>query len=131
MLENKRAIIDLSAEMIVFIVLNVLVFSLLVFFLHTASSGAVIYEQSYAKQVGLLLDQAKPNTEFSIDISDGIKIANKNSIDLNKIVNINSYTHVIKINLGSATGYSFTYFSDYNVETKIEGNLLIISIKGR
>ena len=75
-LYSKKAA-GLVYSVIIFTILNVVFFSLLFYFVHDTSKGAITYEQSYAKQIAILVNSAEPLSEIYVDFEDGLKIANK------------------------------------------------------
>jgi hypothetical protein len=130
-LNNKKSE-SLIYPTVIFIILNILFFSILLLFVFKSSSGALIYEQVYAKQIALIIDKAKPDMEISIDFSEGIKIAKKNKLSeeqLKRIVEIDSKTNKIIVSLSNKGGYSFKYFPDYFVSSDFKENQLILNIK--
>ena len=123
---NKKAS-NILYEYIIFILFSLLFFAMMVFVLGKVGSGAIIYEQVYAKKIALAIDSAKPNMEIGIDISDAYKI-NKNLG--NSFIVKNNEVKVILSRFGSQ-GYTYSHFSDYDVEGKINENMkmLILNIK--
>ncbi|MFA4953185.1 MAG: hypothetical protein WC584_03110 [Candidatus Pacearchaeota archaeon] len=113
---------------VIFIVINILFFSMLMLFVFKASTGAMVYEQAYSKQIALLIDYSKPKTDIKIDFSKAIAVAkdNKKTSDLVKIDDVNKE---VIVTLSSQGGYAFKYFSDYNVETEMVDNFLVIRVK--
>jgi len=99
------------------------------FFISASSTGATVYEQAYAKQVALLIDEAKPNMQILVDFEEGIKVAEKNK-KTSDLVRVDSKTNQVIVNLGSKGGYGYKYFSDYdvNVYDVVKDNLIVINI---
>lgn len=102
------------AENIVFIVLNLIFLSIIILFLFRQGSGAIILEQSYAKQIALLLDSAKPVMQINFDMSKAKKLSEKNGINFNDIVKINA--NVVSVKLSEKSGYSYSFFNDVDVD---------------
>lgn len=100
-------------EEIIFIFLNIVYFAMLIFFVVKASSGAYISEQFYAKQIGLLIDNAKSGTLIAIDLTKPVSIAKKNNIDESKIVRIIGDSVVVQM---SARAYGYQFFNEVNVQ---------------
>ncbi len=115
---------------VIFIVVNILFFSMLMLFVFKASTGAMVYEQAYVKQIALLIDYSTPKTDVKIDFTDAVKVAkeNKKTGDLVKIDDVNKE---VIVSLSGQGGYAFKYFSDYDVSPKIVNNFLFISIKSK
>ena len=77
---------ELLISNIIFIVLNLVFLAILIVFIVKQGSGAIVLEQSYAKQIALLIDSAKPITEVRMDMKEGIEKA-KNEIGEERIKN--------------------------------------------
>lgn len=113
---------------IIFLVVNILFFSMLMLFVFKASTGAMVYEQAYAKQIALLIDYSKPETDIKIDFSKAINVAKENK-KIQNLVKIDEANKEVIISLSGQGGYGMRYFSDYNVKTEFAGNFLLIHIK--
>jgi hypothetical protein len=124
-LKEKRG--DLLFEQVIFIVLNLLFIFVMLAFIYRASSGAAIYEESYAKQIALMIDEAKPGMTMMLGMHDGISIANKAG-KKEGIVKIDVKKHEVLVSLSDKGGYLYKYFSDYNIDYRIERNNLILTI---
>ena len=62
LVKDKRGKMTFLTGVVMFIILNVVFFTVLFLFLGIKGTGSGIYEQIYAKQIALLIDQAKPGT---------------------------------------------------------------------
>ena len=116
---------------IIRVIVYILFFSLISFFVFKSATGALVYEQAYAKDIALLLDKARPGTTITYDISKGIDIAGKNEVLIDNIVLINSDEGYVDVRLTSHGGYRYYFFSDYIAEKSFDPatNKLIITIK--
>jgi len=112
-----------------FIVLNIVFFGVLLVFVVKASTGALVYEQAYAKQVALLIDEAKPDMQILVDFEEGVKTAEKNK-KTSDLIRVDDKVNQVIVNLGSKGGYGYKYFSDYevNVYDDVAKNLIIINV---
>ena len=110
---NKKAAILM--ENVIFIILNILFLAILILFLLRQGQGAIILEQSYAKQIALLIDSAKPGMTIFLDMSKAKELAEKKGIEFKDIV-INS-NNVVTVKLSEEGGYSYSYFNDVNVSS--------------
>src|SRR3990167_9089783 len=63
---NNKKGLDLMHSTIIFIVLNLIFFLAMFAFVARTGSNAAIYEQIYAKEIALAIDQARPGTTISI-----------------------------------------------------------------
>ena len=124
--KNKKGGFSLVYSNIIFIVLNIIFFSILFLFVQQVSEGKLVYEQAYAKEIVLLIDGAQPATKISLDFEKGIEIAESNGMDFDRIVGINN--NQVVISLSEKAGYNFRYFSDYDINHYFEENNLIIIV---
>lgn len=106
--KNSRGTI--LVENIIFIVLNLIFLTALVVFLISQGSGAIVLEQTYAKQIAMLVDSAQPVMLIKIDMEKAKKLAEKNGIDFKNIVTING--NVVRVKLSEKGGYSYAFFND-------------------
>lgn len=97
-------------ENVIFIILNVLFLAILILFLLRQGQGAVILEQSYAKQIALLIDSAKPGMTLVLDMSKAKDLLEKNGLDFENI--IIKTDNIITVKLSESGGYSYSYFND-------------------
>jgi len=107
-------------ENVVFIILNVLFLTILILFLARQGQGAIVLEQSYAKQIALLIDSAKPGMTIILDMSKAKDLAEKNGLEFKDIVK--KTDNVITVRLSEKGGYSYSYFNDVNVSLYANGD---------
>jgi hypothetical protein len=125
---NKKGVVDVL-NLIIFLVLNIIFISAMFVFIGYAGDRAVIYEQTYAKQICLFIDNARPDMAILLDVSDGLEKARKSGADLSNAFSLKDGKVIV--DLGSGGGYSYEYFSDYNVDLKLVGDELSIGISER
>ena len=127
---------NLIYETVIFIVLNIIFFVMLFLFVGRATSGAGFIEQTYAKQIALVIDQVKPGMTVIFSMQDAIDLVKKldkskeawNSTQiLADVVKINQEENKVIVKIGSSGGYSFRYFSGYNITREVKGNAFYIS----
>ena len=109
---NKHG--DILIENVIFIILNIIFVSILILFLFKQGSGAGLLEQTYSKQIALMIDSAKPAMEIKLNLEKAQKIAEENKIDFKEAVSITG--NVVNVKLSQKTGYEYSFFN--NVETK-------------
>ena len=128
-MKNKKGGIELTFSPFAYIVLGIVFAGFLAYHVSSASAGILVYEQNYAKQVALLIDEAKPDMQILVDFEEGIGVAKKNKRG-SDLVGVDSKTNQVWVNLGSERSYSYKYFSDYdvNVYDDVKKNLIIINI---
>ena len=122
---------DITVGNLVFISLVVVYFGMLFVVLYNVSSGAVIYEKVYAKQISLLLDNAKADTQIEIDFSKGIELVEKkkdrelNATEKDSLVSFGNNQVTVSLSSGS---YSYYYLTNYEINSYFDGNKLILMI---
>ncbi|MFH1501181.1 MAG: hypothetical protein ABIE22_04525 [archaeon] len=110
---RKRGMSELL-ERILFIVLNIIFFSIVLLFVSGAFSGALLLEKSYAKQFALTIDSASEGSEFIIDFSEGLEMAKSRGV--NPEVSVDNKRNVVKVKLDNGKGYEYDFFNDVEVE---------------
>jgi hypothetical protein len=107
-MKNKHGVI--LVENIIFIVLNILFISILLLFLSKQGSGVIVLEQSYAKNIALLIDSSKPVMEMKFNMKEGFDLAEKNGIAAGDIVKING--NIVTVKLSEKSGYDYSFFNN-------------------
>lgn len=110
MLRDKNGVGMLSPE-VIFIVLNLMFFTILFVAVGRTGNAETVYEEAYAKQIALIIDSAKPGTSLAIDVSELTSIAEENKFEPNIGVNCGANNVFIKIT--ETSGYAFSYFSGF------------------
>lgn len=125
--KDKRGMLR---ENIVFLILQLLFFSFVLIGVLLIGSGTAVYENIYARQIALAIDEAKPDMNLDIDISKLYEVAEKNKFN-GKIVEIDEANHQVIVHLTIEQGHKFSYFSDYKVDSSLNGitGLLNLEIK--
>lgn len=111
-------------ENVIFIIITLVFLTILAVFIFKQSSGTAYLEQSYAKQISLLIDSAKPGTSIYLDISEGKSEWFDKNFDKSVIVNNN----LITVRLSGKSEYSYSFFNDVNpkIEVYPKGEVLIL-----
>jgi hypothetical protein len=107
---NNRKRGTILIENLMFIILNLLFLTILILFLARQGNGAVVLEQSYAKNIALLIDAGKPVMEIKINMEDAINLAEKNGLKREEIVKING--NIVTVKLSDKGGYSYSFFKN-------------------
>jgi hypothetical protein len=115
---NKRG--NLLIENVIFILLNFVFLAIMVLFLFRQGSGTVVLEQSYSKNIALLIDSAKPGTEMRINMEDAMKLAEGNGVKREEIIKISG--NIIVVRLTQKGGYQYSFFNDVNVSVYPDEN---------
>jgi len=105
---NKRG--EILVENVIFIVLNLVFISILAIFLINQSSGVVLLEQPYAKQLALLADGARPGMKIYLDMTSAKKISEKKGIPFENVISVDGNAVYVKLSEHSGKGY--TFFND-------------------
>ncbi len=122
---NKRGESIVLKE-VIFLILNVFFFGIFFFFVVNASSGALVLEQYYAKEIALVLNNAEPGTKIELNISDAYSLATKNDIPLEKMILIKDNKVVVQ--LSNSYTYSHTFFNDVNVVMSYSENGEVLNL---
>ena len=118
---------ELLVSNIVFIVLNLLFLTILILFVAQQGDGAIVLEQSYAKQIALLIDAAQPETTMVLDMRKVVEKADEEGVaDI-----VTKKDNVITVKSTEKSGYSYSYFNNVEVNTYFDQgdkNKLIIVV---
>lgn len=82
-------------------------------FLFRQGSGAIVLEQSYAKNIALLIDSSRPVTEMKLNMKEGFNLAEANGINAEDIVKING--NIVTVKLSGQGGYDYSFFNNVDV----------------
>lgn len=102
-------------ENIIFILLNLMFIVILTLFVYRQGSGAIVLEQSYAKNIALLIDSAKPASELILNMEEGFDLAEKNGISREEIVQIED--NIVTVKLTKDSGYQYSFFNNVDATT--------------
>ena len=97
-------------------------------FVNSSGNRDFVYEQIYAKEIALIIDNAKPDMAILFDVSELIEIAKENRKDVSEIIKLDKEDNIVWVSLKGDRGYSYKYFSGSDVEFKLQGNDLSINI---
>jgi len=126
LLKSKRSAETIGTEAVIFLVLNLLFFSILLFFVIRSGSPDTALEETYAKKIALVLDEMKPGMEVNISAEDFFSRFEKNNIQDFPIPIANSK---VTVKISKTGGYSFYYFSKVDPRISINKELKLINIK--
>jgi hypothetical protein len=129
-MKTKKGAVDEAGMVVVFIILNLVWFASVLVFVHSSLVGAIYYEELYAKDIALLIDNSVPNTILELDIKKLFEVGEKadlNDKNLKKMVSIEENTVVVDANNG-ASKYVYPFFSNYNVKVDINTERKILRI---
>ena len=121
---------ELLFPILIFLVLNLIFFVSMGLFVYRASSSALIFEQAYSKQVGLLIDGIKPGMEININFSNGFLVSDKNNFPRSKTLFINDNKREIVVRFSDGQGYSYNYYSGFPLTYSLNGDIWTIKSGG-
>jgi hypothetical protein len=110
-MRNKRA--EVLVNNVIFLVLNLIVLSILIGFIYIKGNSAIVLEQSYAKNIALLIDSSKPVMEMKLNMEQAFNLAERNKIPFWEIVKIEG--NVVSVKLSSRSGYQYSFFTNFDV----------------
>jgi len=127
-MEKSKKAVNLLAGTFSFIILNILFFAIMFIFVSQIGTGSNLIEQSYAKQIALVLDGSRPGTEISIDISEIYNLAEKNKFE-GQIVKLEYKENSVRVDVGSG-GYVHYSFTDLEgISYSLDNQLKTLTIK--
>jgi len=106
---------EILIENIVFLILNLVFLGILILFLIQQSSGIVLLEKPYSKQIALLIDSAKPGMIMKINLNQGKKLADKNDFSFEKIIQIDNEKNFVLVKFSERSGKEYHFFNDLEV----------------
>ncbi len=106
---NKEA--SILYESVIFLTFTAVIAIVLILFISLAGDNVTNTQQVYAKQISLLIDQAKPGTNLTIDISELYKLAEKRDYE-GRPIDVDYGENLITVKVAEGRGYSFRYFTD-------------------
>ncbi|MBD3247331.1 hypothetical protein GF378_01795 [Candidatus Pacearchaeota archaeon] len=120
MIMKKRKKAGFLTENVIFLVLNLIVITILLLFIYSRTGGIILYEETYAKNIALLIDSAKPGTEFYLNMENALEEAEDNAWDVKKTVKINNKRNMVTVQLSEDSGYSYSFFNDLKVVSRFD-----------
>lgn len=128
-MKNKRGEVGEDVlEAIIFLILNTVFFVVLLIFVYNVGTRSFVYEETYAKQIAMVIDNVEPEMAILMDINKAVEFAEKNKKSIEEIIQLDKGNNRVKVSFDKG-GYSYEYFSDYDVDLKVDGNWLSIVVK--
>lgn len=124
---NKKG--QILQENIIFIVLNVVFFSVMILFVYLQSSSVHIKEEESAKQIALLIDASRINTTIQVNLGDFFNGAVKNGISKEKSIKIDNDNNLVIARGSEKSFYEYSYFNNVYILYDIEGDYIVLEIK--
>ena len=104
---------DLLQQYVIFIVLNLIFMSILIFFISSKINGVSVLEESYAKNIALLIEASTPVMEMKLEMGNAFDLAEEKNIARDEIVKIENNSVTVK--LSATSGYTYGFFNDVDV----------------
>jgi hypothetical protein len=122
---NKRG--EILVENLIFIILNLAFVVIMVLFLLKQGSGATIMENTYSKQIALMIDVAKPGMLLKINLEKLKTVSDKNGIDFENVVKIRD--NVVTVKLTEKGGQTYSFFNNVSVTPYSDGIFYVFPIE--
>lgn len=113
LIRDKKAGSDILQQYVIFIVLNLIFMSIFLFFISSKVNGVSVLEESYAKNIALLIDASTPVMEMKLNMQDAFDLAEEKNILRDEIVKIENNSVTVK--LSATSGYTYGFFNDVDV----------------
>lgn len=126
--KNKRGV-DVLNSTLIFLLLNAIFFGIMFGFVARAGSGATVVEQVYAKQIALIIDQAKPGTNININIEEVYELADKNKFSRRNVIKIDNENNKVYVQIDEGRGYSYNFFNSADVVWELKKTELFLVVK--
>ncbi len=106
---------NILMENMIYLLIFILFFMLMFYFVSANNNRASFWEDFYAKEIALLIDNSEPGTSFSVDVSELSRVAIKNKIDVGRLISVNNLKNTIIVSTRHGEGTSFGFFNDVDV----------------
>lgn len=118
--KREKGDANLLVEDVIFIVLNLVFLSIMILFLVLRMGNAGVLEESYAKEIALIIDSAKPGMIIHLNMEEGIKVAEKElgKENINDMVKITG--NIVTVRLRKDGGYTYSSFNNVNVKSYLD-----------
>ncbi len=104
---------NLILPKIIFITLNIMFAIVILAFVFRTSSGAVIYEQMYSKQIALLIQESEPLMVIKLNMEKAMELAEKKGVAFEDVVSIDN--NMVTVKFSEKGGYGYSFFNDVEV----------------
>lgn len=113
LIKNRNG--QILQQYVIFILLNLIFLAILLTFISSKVRGVSVLEESYSKNIALLVDAGTPIMEMKINMEDAFDLAEKNKILRDEIVKIENNSVTVKLSADS--GYTYRFFNNVDVTT--------------
>lgn len=119
---------EILQENVIFIILNVLFFSVMLLFIYLQSSSVHLIEQESAKRIALMIDVSKPGTTIELNLGKLMGKAEKDEVNRNAVVKIDNDNNLIIVRGSKDSYYEYSYFNDVDVSYTFNGEYLVMEV---
>jgi hypothetical protein len=108
--------------------------AIMVAFLLKQSSGAVFLEETYSKQIALMIDSAKPGSVIKFNMEKAMKVSDREDFPFQDVVRKDGNRVIVQLSEKSGKEYSFFndlevhFFPDQNNETSEYTGMYTITV---
>ena len=125
-MRNKKAMLH---ENVIFIILNVVFFSMMLVFIYLQASSVHLDEEETAKQIALLIDASRPKTTIEINLDELFAEAEENGINKENVVEINGEKNLVRVKASDNSFYEYSYFNNVHVLDSVKEDEFVLNIK--
>ncbi|MFA5173958.1 MAG: hypothetical protein WC438_02130 [Candidatus Pacearchaeota archaeon] len=128
-MKNKKGE-EILESTVIFILLNLMFFAAIFFgVVYRVESGASVYEQIYAKQIALTIDQAKTGMNITLNLDGLMNLADKNKISRANVVKIDNEKKLVQVIAANGEGYSYNFFTDNEILWSLKVKAMKLEMK--
>lgn len=108
---------NILIENVLFLILNLVFLSILIIFVVSKVGNSADMEEQKAKQIALIIDNAKPGMVFEINMQKEKEKAKKEKYQ-ERLITINE--NIVTVRLRKKGGYSYSFFNNVKVTEPYE-----------
>ncbi len=130
---NKRGDSDtILASNLIYIILFAVFFLGLFMYIVAFQDGTLLWQDFYAKEIGLTVDALGSTSEVTLDVSRAIDIASKHKVAPEQIITIDNVNRLVEVRLDSNSVSRFPFFNDVEIRNaRLVGNTFQFTIYSR
>lgn len=113
MVKRGRKKGELLVQNIIFILLNLMFLAIMVAFLIKQGSGAVFLEETYSKQIALMIDSAKPGSIIKFNMEKALKVSEREKFPFQDVVRKDG--NYVIVQLSEKSGKEYAFFNDLEI----------------
>jgi len=125
-MKNKKG--EMLHETVIFVILNIIFFVVMMLFINLQSSSIHLMEEEHAKQIALLIDSSRPDTNINVFMGEFFARAEKNKINRVNSVIIDNEKNLVIVKGSEDSSFEYGFFNDVNIKFDFKGDYLILEI---